>query len=59
MGFKGNKSSLPVKACLVCGLEMTWRKRWAKNWDEVKYCSDACRSKKPPPPALPSPKLRQ
>jgi len=25
---------------------MTWRKSWAKNWDEVKYCSDACRSKK-------------
>ena len=22
---------------------MTWRKQWAKNWAEVKYCSDACR----------------
>jgi hypothetical protein len=22
---------------------MTWRKRWERNWDEVKYCSDACR----------------
>jgi len=22
---------------------MTWRKSWAKNWDEVKFCSDACR----------------
>lgn len=22
---------------------MTWRKKWAKNWGEVKYCSDACR----------------
>jgi hypothetical protein len=22
---------------------MTWRRRWAKNWTEVKYCSDACR----------------
>ena len=46
LGFKGNKSSLPAKLCLVCGREMTWRKRWAKNWDEVKYCSDACRAKK-------------
>jgi hypothetical protein len=45
-GFKGNKSFLPSKTCLVCGKEMTWRKSWAKNWDEVKYCSDACRSKK-------------
>jgi hypothetical protein len=23
---------------------MTWRKRWPKNWDEVKYCSDICRN---------------
>ncbi len=22
---------------------MTWRKQWAKNWAEVKFCSDACR----------------
>jgi hypothetical protein len=22
---------------------MSWRKSWAKNWDQVKYCSDACR----------------
>lgn len=42
-GFKGNKSFLPSKACLCCGRTMTWRKRWAKNWDEVRYCSDACR----------------
>lgn len=25
---------------------MTWRKSWAKNWDEVKFCSDACRSRR-------------
>jgi Protein of unknown function (DUF3253)/Uncharacterized protein conserved in bacteria (DUF2256) len=23
---------------------MQWRKAWAKNWAEVKYCSDRCRS---------------
>ncbi|MGS0758732.1 DUF2256 domain-containing protein, partial [Roseateles sp. GG27B] len=22
---------------MQCGLAMTWRKRWALNWDEVKY----------------------
>ena len=22
---------------------MTWRKKWERNWDEVRYCSDACR----------------
>ena len=25
---------------------MEWRKSWAKNWDEVKFCSDRCRSTK-------------
>lgn len=43
VSFKGNKQSLPSKSCTACGRAMTWRKRWALNWDEVKYCSDACR----------------
>lgn len=46
--FKGNKSNLPSKTCATCGREMTWRKAWAKNWDEVKYCSGACRKGKAP-----------
>ena len=25
---------------------MTWRKAWAKNWAEVRYCSDACRARR-------------
>ena len=44
--FKGNKQSLPSKLCAVCARTMTWRKAWAKNWDTVLYCSDACRAKK-------------
>ena len=46
MSFKGNKASLPSKLCVTCGREMTWRKAWAKNWDDVKYCSDRCRGNK-------------
>ena len=42
-GFKGNKAALPSKPCTVCGRPMSWRKRWAANWDEVKVCSEACR----------------
>jgi hypothetical protein len=38
------KSDLPEKTCAVCGRPMVWRKRWARVWDEVKYCSDRCRS---------------
>ena len=33
----------PSKVCASCGREMQWRKKWASNWDEVRYCSDACR----------------
>ncbi len=25
---------------------MSWRASWAKNWDQVRYCSDACRSRR-------------
>lgn len=32
-----------TKVCVACGRTMEWRKSWAKNWDEVKYCSDRCR----------------
>lgn len=41
--YRGNKSHLPSKPCVACGRPMSWRKAWAKNWDEVRYCSDACR----------------
>ncbi len=34
------------KTCASCGRVMTWRKQWAKNWNEVKFCSDACRKRK-------------
>jgi hypothetical protein len=42
-GFKGNKSYLPTKPCQSCGRPMSWRKRWASTWDQVRYCSEACR----------------
>ena len=45
-GFRGNKSALPSKPCAACGLPMSWRRRWAKTWAEVKYCSEACRRHK-------------
>ena len=31
------------KPCVVCGRTIEWRKKWERNWPEVKYCSDACR----------------
>jgi hypothetical protein len=35
-----------TKTCVSCGREMQWRKSWEKNWDDVRYCSDACRKAK-------------
>jgi hypothetical protein len=37
----------PEKNCATCGRRMTWRKKWANCWDEVKYCSEKCRLHRP------------
>lgn len=37
------KANLPTKKCAKCGRDFTWRKKWEKVWNEVKYCSDKCR----------------
>ncbi len=34
---------LKTKSCAVCGREITWRKKWERSWNEVKYCSAGCR----------------
>ena len=34
------------KICKTCGRAFQWRKKWAQDWDVVKYCSDACRNRK-------------
>ncbi len=44
---KGLKERLPSKPCMACGRPMSWRRAWAKNWAEVRYCSEACRRRKP------------
>ncbi|WP_309649616.1 DUF2256 and DUF3253 domain-containing protein [Nocardioides sp.] len=36
----------PDKTCASCGRRIEWRKKWARSWDEVKYCGSACRSRK-------------
>ena len=33
----------PPKVCPACGRQITWRKKWVKTWESVKYCSAACR----------------
>ena len=31
------------KTCVACGRRIEWRAKWADDWAEVRYCSDACR----------------
>jgi hypothetical protein len=33
------------KWCAVCGRRMQWRKKWARDWERVRYCSRRCRSR--------------
>ncbi|POA97487.1 DUF2256 domain-containing protein [Chromobacterium sinusclupearum] len=41
--FRGNKAALPAKPCAACGKTMVWRKKWQRDWNAVKYCSERCR----------------
>lgn len=45
------KQDLPMRDCAHCGRAFAWRRKWARGWDTVKYCSDACRRGKVPVPA--------
>lgn len=38
------KPHLPEKTCAACGRPFAWRKKWARDWEQVRFCSDACRS---------------
>jgi hypothetical protein len=40
------KGDLPTKRCATCGLPFSWRRKWARVWDEVKYCSERCRRRR-------------
>jgi len=40
------KENLPQKICITCQRPFSWRKKWAKCWDDVKYCSERCRTNK-------------
>lgn len=33
------------KTCASCGRTIEWRKKWERDWDQVRYCSAACRKR--------------
>ncbi|QJQ20518.1 DUF2256 domain-containing protein [Pseudomonas sp. SK] len=41
------KQHLPSKLCVVCNRPFSWRKRWARCWEQVLYCSQRCRRSAP------------
>ncbi|MGF2733889.1 DUF2256 domain-containing protein [Marinobacter sp. DUT-1] len=38
-----NKPNLPTKTCPVCQRPFAWRRKWARDWENVRYCSERCR----------------
>ena len=38
-----NKPNLPKKTCVTCKKPFSWRKKWERNWDEVRFCSNRCK----------------
>ncbi|QJU59346.1 DUF2256 domain-containing protein [Sphingomonas sp. AP4-R1] len=38
-----HKLTLPSKECVVCRRPFAWRKKWSRDWAQVKFCSDHCR----------------
>lgn len=43
MNSQPNNHKPPPKPCAVCGREITWRKKWERDWHNVRYCSNNCR----------------
>ena len=49
-GRKGRTTETrPTKICEACGRAFTWRRKWARCWEEVRFCSQRCRSSHPKP----------
>lgn len=46
MGAGHAKQVTEDKTCASCGRRIEWRRSLAKNWDDVRYCSDACRRRR-------------
>ncbi|MDA0379881.1 MAG: DUF2256 domain-containing protein [Bacteroidetes bacterium] len=36
------KPNLPEKICVNCRRPFSWRKKWERDWPQVKYCSKKC-----------------
>jgi hypothetical protein len=44
LGRASAKADLPQKLCAACARPFSWRRKWARDWDKVRFCSDRCRA---------------
>ncbi len=45
--MSGRAGEPAPKSCATCGRTITWRKKWERDWENVRFCSDACRAHRP------------
>ena len=38
------KGDLPEKICETCQKPFAWRKKWARDWETIRFCSHKCKS---------------
>ena len=39
------KNGFAPRICVTCGKPFEWRKKWARDWEKVLYCSQRCQKK--------------
>jgi hypothetical protein len=37
------KNGHPPRICEGCGRPFEWRRKWARDWENVRWCSERCR----------------
>lgn len=42
-------TSAAVRTCAGCGRTITWRRSWARDWEQVRWCSQRCRRRRVAP----------
>ena len=52
MNDENHPSGSRTKVCASCGRTITWRKKWERNWEQIRYCSERCRKHKVGAPEL-------
>lgn len=38
-----------TRVCASCGRVITWRRAWARDWEQIRWCSQQCRRRRVTP----------